>query len=50
VATATLVRTGPTPHPSLRVLDVRSCEDDGRCVLEPDHACDKSGRCKSLGY
>jgi len=50
VATATLVRTGPTTHPSLRVLDVRSCEDDGRCVLEPEHACDKSGRCKSLGY
>lgn len=51
VATATVVRTGaPTPHPALRLLDVSSCEQDQRCVLEPDHPCDKSGRCKSLGY
>ncbi len=50
VATATVVRTGPATHPSLRVLDVRGCEDDGRCVLEPEHVCDKSGRCKTLGF
>lgn len=50
VATATLVRTSPASHPALRVLDVRGCEDDGRCVLEPEHVCDKSGRCKTLGF
>jgi hypothetical protein len=35
-------------HPALRLLDV-PCGDD-RCVLEPDKPCEKSGRCRTLGY
>jgi hypothetical protein len=54
VATATAaVVLAPTPptavrHPSLRLLDVPGGTD--RCILEPDQPCEKSGRCRTLGY
>ena len=55
VATATVAVVGApgTPatavrHPSLRLLDVPGGDD--RCVLEPDQPCEKSGRCRALGY
>ncbi len=35
-------------HPSLRLLDVPGGDD--RCILEPDQPCEKSGRCRTLGY
>jgi hypothetical protein len=35
-------------HPSLRLLDVPGGTD--RCILEPDQPCEKSGRCRALGY
>jgi hypothetical protein len=35
-------------HPSLRLLDVPGGND--RCILEPDQPCEKSGRCRALGY
>jgi hypothetical protein len=35
-------------HPSLRLLDVPGGDD--RCILEPDKPCEKSGRCRTLGY
>jgi hypothetical protein len=38
----------PLAHPSLRLLDVPCGED--RCILEPDKPCEKSGRCRTLGY
>jgi hypothetical protein len=55
VATATVsVVAAPRPagtavrHPSLRLLDVPGGDD--RCILEPDQPCEKSGRCRTLGY
>jgi hypothetical protein len=53
MATATVIavpRTPPTAvhHPSLRLLDVPGGSD--RCILEPDQPCEKSGRCRTLGY
>ena len=50
---ATVVAAPRTPatavrHPSLRLLDVPGGED--RCILEPDLPCEKSGRCRSLGF
>jgi hypothetical protein len=55
VATATAaVLGGPrvavtaVRHPSLRLLDVPGGDD--RCILEPDQPCEKSGRCRTLGY
>jgi hypothetical protein len=35
-------------HPSLRLLDVPGGTD--RCILEPDQPCEKSGRCRTLGF
>jgi hypothetical protein len=50
---ATVVAAPRTPgtavrHPSLRLLDVPGGDD--RCILEPDQPCEKSGRCRTLGY
>jgi hypothetical protein len=52
-ATATVIAAPRTPatavrHPSLRLLDVPGGDD--RCILEPDQPCEKSGRCRTLGY
>ena len=52
-ATLAVVATPGTPpfavrHPSLRLLDVPGGVD--RCILEPDQPCEKSGRCRALGY
>jgi hypothetical protein len=52
-AAATLGAAPRTPatavrHPSLRLLDVPGGDD--RCILEPDQPCEKSGRCRSLGF
>ena len=52
-ATVTVVASPGTPatavrHPSLRLLDVSGGSD--RCILEPDQPCEKSGRCRALGY
>ena len=53
VATAALIAVPHPPptavrHPSLRLLDVPGGDD--RCILEPDQPCEKSGRCRTLGY
>ncbi len=52
-ATVAMVAAPGTPptvirHPSLRLLDVPGGGD--RCILEPDQPCEKSGRCRALGY
>ena len=36
-------------HPALRLLESLTCGDD-KCVLEPEKACCRSGRCKTFGH
>ena len=36
-------------HVALRIIEVATDCDD-KCLLEPDHPCSNSGRCRSFGY
>lgn len=47
-AAAVVVSHGQTP-PSLRVLGVPG-GGEGRCLVEPDKPCERSGMCRVLGH
>lgn len=49
-STATAVVTAQiATHPALQLLNV-SGSTDGRCVLDPDQPCVKSGACRTFGH
>ena len=49
VAAAAVVVTHAHSHPSLRILNLPD-GGEGRCILEPDKPCEKSGMCRVLGH
>ncbi len=49
VAAAAVVVTHAHSHPSLRVLNLPG-GGEGRCILEPDKPCEKSGMCRVMGH